>query len=208
VALHVVCIQNTRVRPYTQRVRAEQRDRTTVAIERATLRELRVRGYSAMRLADVARRAGVALRTVYLHAPTKDALVTVALRRRAAALTRRVERWRPPDAAGAAILDDIVALHDRTYRTERQLLEILVMAGAPRGPEVLRSLDRVRLELIERAVEALARIGALRIRPDDAIALAHAMLAYPTWRSALIGPAHRRAPGLIAETLRTSLLRG
>jgi AcrR family transcriptional regulator len=204
-----VCIQTSRVRPYTQRVRAERRDRTTVAIERAALRELRVRGYSAMRLADVARRAGVALRTVYLHAPTKDALVTVSLRRRAAALTRRVERWRPPDAAGgAAILDDIVALHDRTYRTERQLLEILVMAGAPRGPEVLRSLDRVRLELIERAVEALARIGALRIRPDDAIALAHAMLSYPTWRSALIGPAHRRAPRLIAETLRTSLLRG
>lgn len=203
-----MCIQNCGVRPYTQRARAERRDRTTVAIERATLRELRVRGYSAMRLADVARRAGVALRTVYLHAPAKDALVTVSLRRRAAALTRRVERWRPPDGGGAAILDDIVALHDRTYRTERQLLEILVMAGAPRGPEVLRSLDRVRLELIERAVEALARIGALRIRPDDAIALAHAMLSYPTWRSALIGPAHRRAPRLIAEALRTSLLRG
>ncbi len=195
------------MRPYVQRARAERTDRTTAAIERAVLRELRVRGYGGLRLADVARRADVALRTVYLHARTKDALVTAALRHRAGALTRRVERWQPPDGPGAAILDDIVALHDRTYRTERQLLEILVGAGAPRGAEVLRSLDRVRLALIERAVAALARIGALRTRPDDAIALAHAMLAYPTWRAALIGPAHRRAPRLIAEALRTSLLR-
>ncbi len=189
-----------------QRVRAERRDRTTAAIERAALRELRLRGYGALRLADVAHRAGVALRTVYLHRRTKDALVTAALRHRAAALTRRVERWHPPDASAGQILDDLVALHERTYRTERQLLEILVGGGAPRGPEVLRSLDRVRLTLIERAVASLARIGALRVRPDDAIALAHAMLAYPTWRSALIGPAHRRAPRLIAEMLRASLL--
>lgn len=195
------------MRRYTQRARAEGQARTTAAIERATLRELRVRGYTGLRVSDVARRAGVALRTVYLHAPTKDTLVTMALRRRAASLTRRVERWRPPDGSGAAILDDLVALHERTYRTERQLLEILVMAGAPRGAEVLRSLDRVRLALIERAVASLARIGALRVRPDDAIALAHAMLAYPTWRAALIGPAHRRAPRLIAEMLRASLLR-
>ncbi len=195
------------MRGYVQRLRAERSDRTAAAIERAALRELRVRGYAGLRLSDVARRAGVALRTVYLHSRTKDALVTAALRHRAAALARRVERWRPPDAPAPAILDDLVALHERTYRAERQLLEILVGSGAPRGAEVLRSLDRVRLVLIERAVGSLAGIGALRVRPDDAIALAHAMLAYPTWRSALIGPARRRAPRLIAEALRTSLLR-
>lgn len=194
------------MRTYVQRLRAERAERTAAAIERAALRELRLRGYAALRLADVARRAGVALRTVYLHSRTKDVLVTAALRHRAASLARRVERWRPPEASGAAILDDIVALHERTYRAERQLLEILVGGGAPRGPEVLRSLDRVRLGLIERAVASLARLDALRLRPEDAIALAHAMLAYPTWRSALIGPAHRRAPRLIAEALRTSLL--
>ena len=116
-------------------------------------------------------------------------------------------RGTPPEAGPAYVLDDIVALHARTYRGERRLLEILVGAGTPRGAEVLRSLDRVRLTLIERAVASLARAGALRVEPNDAIALAHALLAYPTWRAALIGPAGRRAPRLIAETLRTSLLR-
>lgn len=195
------------MRAYVQRARAESRERTAGAIERAALRELRIRGYAAMRLADVARRAGVALRTLYLHAPSKDVLVARALRRRAAALTRRVERWRPPDGGPAAILGGIVALHERTYVGERQLLEILVASGAPDAADVLASLDRVRLSLIVRAVDALAASGALRTREDDAIALAHALLSYPTWRAALTGPARRRAPRLIADALRSSLLR-
>ena len=195
------------MRTYVQHARADARERTAAAIERATLRELRVGGFAALRLSDVAHRAGIALRTVYLHAPTKEDLVLAALRRRAAALTRRVDRWQPPDAAPPAMLSDLVALHERTYRSERQLLEILVDGGAPGGADVLRSLDRVRLTLIERAVAELARIGALRGRPEDAIALAHAMLAYPTWRAALTGPARRRAPRIIAEALRATLLR-
>lgn len=195
------------MRPYVQRSRAAARERTAAAIDRAALREVRVGRFAGLRVADVARRAGVALRTVYLHAPTKDALVLGALRRRSAALTRRVERWRPPSAPAAAILDDLVAIHERTYRAERQLLEILVDAGAPGGSDVLRSLDRVRLTLIGRALEEIGRLGALRPRPDDAVALAHAMLAYPTWRAALAGPARRRAPRLIADALRAALLR-
>jgi AcrR family transcriptional regulator len=195
------------VRPYVQRSRAEASERTAVAIERATLREMRVAGFAALRVADVAHRAGVALRTVYLHAPTKEDLVIGALRRRAAALTRRVERWRPPAASGPQILADLVAIHERTYRSDRQLLEILVAGGAPGGADVLASLDRVRLTLIGRAVVELARIGALRPRPDDATSLAHWMLAYPTWRAALTGPARRRAPRLIGDALRATLLR-
>lgn len=161
-----------------------------------------------MRVTDVARRAGVALRTVYLHARTKDQLVNAALRRRAAALARRVERWQPPAGPSARVVNDLVALHERTYRAERQLLEVLADSGAPRGGEVLRSLDRVRLTIIERTVGALETSGALRIDANDATALAHAMLAYPTWRAALTGPARRRAPRLISETLRTTLLLG
>ena len=208
-ALHAACSENVRcacMRTYVQRARADARDRTAAAIDRAALRELRVSGYSALRLDDVAQRAGVALRTLYLHAPNKEALVASALRRRAAALSRRVERWRPPTATPAGILDDLVALHERTYRTERRLLEILVDAGAPGGAQVLRSLDEMRLGLIERAIGEIERAGALRRRRDDAIALTHAMLAFPTWRAALTGPGGRRAPGLIADALRATLL--
>lgn len=206
MAVHVVCSENGRVRRYAQRARADARRRTALAIDRAVLRELRLRGYVDLRVAAVARRAGVAPRTVYLHAPSKAALVARALRRRAAALAARVERWRPPAAPPLEVLDDLVALHERTYRGERQLLEVLVASGGPDAAEVLRSLDRVRLALIERAIGALQAAGALQRPAGEAIALAHALLAYPTWRAALTGPARRRAPRLIAEALRASLL--
>ena len=36
--------------------------------------------------------------------------------------------------------------------------------------------------------------------------MAHALLAYPTWRTALTGPAGRRAPRFVAAALRSALL--
>ena len=49
-------------------------------------------------------------------------------------------------------------------------------------------------------------VGALRTRAADAIALAHALLSYPTWRTALTGPARRRAPRLVGAALRSAVL--
>ncbi len=190
-----------------QRERARRRARTSASLENAALRELAIRPYSALRLADVARRARVALRTVYLHAPSKERLVESALRHRADALTRRVERWRPRADAPDAVLGELVTLHDREYRAEKALLEALVDAGLPRpAAAILRDLDAVRLALITRTMTDLARRGALRARTTDAIALAHALLAYPTWRTALTGPARRRAPRLVAAALRSAVL--
>ena len=49
-------------------------------------------------------------------------------------------------------------------------------------------------------------VMAVDARPSDAIALAHALLSYPTWRTALTGPGRRRAPRLIYSALRSALL--
>jgi len=64
----------------------------------------------------------------------------------------------------------------------------------------------VRLASITRTINDLARRGGLRVRPSDAIALSHALLSYPTWRTALTGPGRRRAPRLIYSALRSALL--
>src|SRR5438309_1687753 len=48
--------------------------------------------------------------------------------------------------------------------------------------------------------------AGLRMRTSDAVALAHALLSYPTWRTALTGPGGRRAPRLIYAALRSALL--
>ena len=195
------------MRPYEQRARARGRARTGAAIEAAALREAATHGYAGLRMAEVARRAKVAPRTVYLHAPSKERLVEATLRRHADAIIRRVERWRPRGDTPEGILKELVALHERTYRTESATLEILTAGGVPREiAEILRDLDAVRLALITRTLDGLARRRMLRVRATEAIALAHALLAYPTWRTALTGPAGRRAPRFVAAALRSALL--
>jgi len=194
-------------RPYEQRARARGRARTRAAIEAATLREVATRGYAGLRMTEVARRAKVAPRTLYLHASSKEQLVQVTLRRHADTIIRRVERWQPRGDAPEGILNELVALHERTYRTESATLETLTSGGVPRDiAEILRDLDAVRLALITRTLDGLARRRVLRVRVSEAIALAHALLAYPTWRTALTGPAGRRAPRFVAAALRSALL--
>jgi hypothetical protein len=102
----------------------------------------------------------------------------------------------------------MVALHEREYRGESALLlETLVDGALPRAvARLLRDLDGVRLAVITRVMNDLAHRGALRVRTQDAIALAHALLSYPTWRTALTGPARRRAPRLVASALRSAVL--
>ncbi len=195
-------------RRYVQRERARKTARTATAIENAALREVARRGYPDLRVSDVARRAHVSARTVYLHSSSKERLVEQALRRRGAALISRVERWRPHGSTPQQILDEMVALHEREYRGESALLlETLVDGALPRAvAALLRDLDVVRLAVITRTMNDLAHRGALRVRTGDAIALAHALLSYPTWRTALTGPARRRAPRLVANALRSAVL--
>lgn len=194
-------------RPYEQRARARSRAKTRAAIEAATLREAATSGYAGLRMTEVARRARVSPRTLYLHAPSKQRLVEVTLRRHADAIIRRVERWQPRGETPEGILNELVALHERTYRTETATLETLTSGGVPRDvAEILRDLDAVRLALITRTLDGLARRRVLRVRAAEAIALAHALLSYPTWRTALTGPAGRRAPRFVAAALRSALL--
>ena len=196
-----------KLRAYRQRERARGRARTHAAIEAATLRESAKRGYAGLRMTEIARRARISPRTVYLHAPSKERLVRDTLRRRADAIIRRVERWQPRGDAPDAILNELVALHERTYREESATLETLTSGGVPREvAEILRDLDDVRLALITRTLDGLARRRVLRVRAVEGIALAHALLAYPTWRTALTGPAGRRAPRFVAAALRSALL--
>lgn len=130
-----------------------------------------------------------------------------ALRRRAQGLIGRIERWRPRGESPDAVLAELIAMHEREYRSESVLLETLVDGALPKDiAALLRELDVVRLGIITRTLNDLARHGGLRMRPSDAIALAHALLSYPTWRTALTGPGRRRAPRLIYTALRVSLL--
>lgn len=194
------------MRTYVQRARAIRTARTSAAIERAVLGQVARRGYARVRVADVARRARVSPRTVYLHARSKAELVERVMRDRAQTLAEVVRRWRPRGSEPETVIDELVAMHSRSYRAEAPLLETLTEGGPPGAAQILRELDAVRLSIIARTFGELARHGALSVRAADATALAHAMLSYPTWRVALTGPAGRRAQRLLTAALRAAVL--
>src|SRR5438105_9929355 len=138
-------------RRYVQRERARRAARTSSAIESAALREVSRRGYADLRVTEVARRAHVAPRTVYLHAPTKERLVEAALRGRAEGLIGRIERWRPRGESADAVLGELIAMHEREYRAESVLLETLVHGALPRGVAApVPALAGGRLALVPR----------------------------------------------------------
>src|SRR5256886_7278228 len=83
-------------RRYVQRERARRTARTSTAIESAALREVARRGYADLRVSEVARRAHVAPRTVYLHAPTKERLGRPAAPGPAERVIGPIQAWRPP----------------------------------------------------------------------------------------------------------------
>src|SRR5256714_14655152 len=140
-------------RRYVQRERARRSARTSTAIESAALREVSRRGYADLRVSEVARRAHVAPRTVYLHAPTKERLVEAALRGRAEGLIGRIERWRPRGEGADAVLGELIAMHEREYRAESVLLETLVDGALPRDvAALLPDLDAARLPIIPRPI--------------------------------------------------------
>jgi AcrR family transcriptional regulator len=64
-----------RPRPYRSALRESHAERTKEGILAAAAEEMEERGPQAFAVPSVAARAGVALRTVYRHFPTRDALV-------------------------------------------------------------------------------------------------------------------------------------
>ena len=191
-------------RHYTLHKRAVNMERTREAILAAARARLARVGYAALRIDDVARRARVSRRTVYAHFRSRSVLADAALAQRVSALRDRVARWHPRSSDAAAVLDEVIGFHARSYREEYALMETLSEGGPETGRRLLRELDAERLRTIARTVQTIAT--QLRLPPRDAGALIHIALSYPAWRVALTGPAGRRAPHLLAAMLRAALL--
>src|SRR5437879_2332956 len=122
------------------------------------------------------------------RSPTSDA--------RIAAAPLSVETWRKFRYTRSAVNQRRYVQRERARRAARTSSAI----------ESAALRDVSRRGYADLRVTEVARRGGLRVRPSDAIALAHALLSYPTWRTALTGPGRRRAPRLIYSALRSALL--
>src|SRR6202011_2095456 len=112
---------------------AERRE----AIVGAGLEEFIARGFAATRLDDVARRAGVAKGTIYLHFKDKEALFQELVRTMLSPVVKRLEALRASDAPIRIVLERFADLFVREiYGTRRRDVARLIITEGARFPTI------------------------------------------------------------------------
>jgi AcrR family transcriptional regulator len=143
--------------------RAERAAGRRQAIIDAALDEFISRGFTATRLDDIAKRAGVAKGTIYLHFRDKESMFEELIR---TALVPLIGRLHAPPAIGGSVRDAIEGFA-RTFvqevaSTRRGEIVRLIVAEGPRFPSIA---DFYYREVVSRglaAMRALIELGVAR----------------------------------------------
>jgi AcrR family transcriptional regulator len=143
--------------------RDEQSAARRDAILAAALEEFAARGFAAARLDDVAKRAGVAKGTIYLHFRDKDALFQEIVRSLMGPFVGTIEQVLQSDIPLKLLAGQIVELFVReVFETRRKDIIRLMMTEGPRFPklaefyyrEVLSKIFAGARKRLQRAVDA------------------------------------------------------
>jgi AcrR family transcriptional regulator len=170
--------------------RAERAAERRAAIVAAALDEFVARGFTATRLDDVAKAAGVAKGTIYLHFKDKEALFVELVRTAIVPVVERITT--PPPAIGS--IRDALEMFANTFiqevaNTRRADIIRLIVAEGPRFPAIAdfyyrevisRGLAAMRM-LIEAAI-ARGEIKQPKLRDFPQIVVAPAIVAI-IWKS-------------------------
>jgi AcrR family transcriptional regulator len=191
--------------PANRAARAAER---RAAIIEAALDEFISRGFTATRIDDIAKRAGVAKGTIYLHFKDKESMFEELIR---TALVPLIGRLHAPPPIGGSVRDAVEGFA-RTFvqevaTTRRGDIVRLIVAEGPRFPSIA---DFYYREVVSRGLagmRALIDLGVARgeIRQKDLarfpqIVVAPALIAV-IWQS-LFG---KHAPLDVTEMLRVHL---
>jgi AcrR family transcriptional regulator len=142
--------------------RAEKSAARRAAILEAALDEFSARGFAAARLDDVARKAGVAKGTIYLHFADKEALFQELVRTMLGPVIATLDHLRASDLPLRTVLEQFVAFFVGSfYGTRRRDVAHLVMSEGARFPKIAEFYYH---EIVERGV------AAMRALLDKAIA--------------------------------------
>jgi AcrR family transcriptional regulator len=144
--------------------RAERAAERRGAIVEAAMEEFIARGFAASRLDDIAKRAGVAKGTIYLHFKDKESMFEELIRTAIVPLVMRLGSTPPP--AGASVRD-VVEKFASTFiqevaMTRRGDLVRLIVAEGPRFPAVA---DFYYREVVSRGLagmRAMIELGIAR----------------------------------------------
>jgi AcrR family transcriptional regulator len=139
--------------------RAAKAAERRAAILKAALEEFSERGFAAARLDDVARRAGVAKGTIYLHFKDKEALFQELVRFQIGPVVGALEKVLASDLPLTVIVEHALDIFVREiYGTHRKQVLRLIISEGPRFPALAEFYYREVLAHILKAVRArLAR---------------------------------------------------
>ncbi len=123
--------------PLPKSNRAERAAERRQAIIDAAMEEFISRGFAATRLDDVAKRAGVAKGTIYLHFKDKESMFEELIR---TAIVPLVGRMQGPPPAGASVRDLVEAfalnfIHEIVNSRRGDIVRLIVAEG-PRFPVI------------------------------------------------------------------------
>jgi AcrR family transcriptional regulator len=171
--------------------RAERAAERRTAIIEAALDEFIARGFTATRLDDVAKRAGVAKGTIYLHFKDKEALFEELIQTAIVPLVNRLAGGPPP--VGASVRDMVEGfartfIHEVTTTRRGDIVRLIVAEG-PRFPAVAdfyyREVVSKGLAGMRAAIEAGIARGEIKhknLAQFPQILIAPAMIAV-IWQS-------------------------
>src|SRR5215204_1843710 len=133
------------------------------AILAAALDEFSAQGFAAARLDDVARRAGVAKGTIYVHFRDKEALFQELIRSVLSPFVGTLETTLKTDVPVRVIFNQIIELFVReVYGTRRKDVIRLILSEGARFPNLAEFYYREVLARILAAVRALLQRAAER----------------------------------------------
>jgi AcrR family transcriptional regulator len=141
--------------------RAERAAERRAAIIEAALEEFVARGFAATRLDDIAKRAGVAKGTIYLHFKDKESMFEELIR---IAIVPLIGRLTPSPSFSGSVRDALEefarAFIQEVATTRRGDIVRLIVAEGPRFPAIA---DFYYREVVSRGLAALRRLIELAI---------------------------------------------
>ena|SRR5208282_4809493 len=128
------------------------------AILDAALDEFSARGFAAARLDDVAKRAGVAKGTIYLHFADKENLFQELIRAKMVPVVGTLESAFAADLPLRAVVDQAIEIFMREiYGTKRKQVMRLIISEGPRFPTLAEFYYREVLSRVLKAVRGFLR---------------------------------------------------
>ena len=138
--------------------RAQKAAARREAILTAALDEFSAQGFAAARMDDVARRAGVAKGTIYLHFRDKEELFLELIRSVLSPFVGTLESTLRADVPVRAIISHVIDLFvTEVYRTRRKDVIRLILTEGQRFPHIAEFYYREVLARILAAIRVLLR---------------------------------------------------